>query len=118
MSLLKHVQSLTPDEKGIVIVDGRKFIKEKLIAHLERNGAVDISAPKKKRGGPKMDIVRGKRGEHKRVPVIAITPDGKEIPFESSAQAATVLKICRTNIPHALSGKYDNVEGYKFKYAK
>jgi len=57
-----------------------------------------------------------KPGVHRRKAVIAIK-DGKEMPFKSSAEAARELKIDRTNIPHALSGKYRHVNGYQFKYA-
>jgi len=57
-----------------------------------------------------------KGAAHRTKPIVAIK-DGKEIPFKSSAEAARELKIDRTNIPHALSGRYRHVAGYQFKYA-
>ncbi len=102
---LQEIINIQPTENGIIelVIEGqpRRFVKEKLISYLRRNGEPGNT----------------KRGEHKRIPVIAITPDNKELSFKSSAEAAEQLGICRSNIPHALSGKYAHVNGYRFKYA-
>lgn len=126
----QEISKYEPDENGVIVVnvDGtpRRFIKEKLIQFLSKQeGEVvlfkaKITPDKKKRGRPaKPKPIVGKRGygNHRPKPIIAIMPDGSEKLYPSSAEAARVLNITRTNIPHALSGKYRHVGGIKFKRA-
>ncbi len=120
---LPHIQSLQPDLFGrITVMDEgkeRTFVKDKLVKFLERavkaervnETSEELFFEEDDKPEPKK-----KGAAHRSKPIVAIK-DGKEIPFKSSAEAARELKIDRTNIPHALSGKYRHVNGYQFKYA-
>lgn len=127
---LKQVQNLEPDEKGIIeiIIDGRsrRFVKQKLINGLQANNdkiTALLMTPKK----PSYIIERAKVwkptirknpvGAHKRRPVIAIMPDGKELPFASGAEAARVLGMDQSNIPNIIKGRYPHIKRIKFRYA-
>lgn len=90
-------------EKGIF----KKFVFDKLLTYLKNNGKQKSKQYKSK----------GTAGEHRRKPIIVTGPGNKSILFTSSSQAAKELKICRTNIPHVLSGRYSQINGYKIKYA-
>lgn len=108
-----HGNHLLPGADGIVTinVDGKvkRFVYEKLLSFLSRNGV--------KNKVKKPAVVKKKRGEQRRKPVIVTTPENKELIFESSADAARSLSLCRTNIPHVLSGKYRHISGHKIRYA-
>ena len=108
---------LKPDEKGMVIVsiDGKdkKFVEVKLVDYLIRNGKEGkIAAP-----GTKVKYKKSgkERGWHLRKAIIVTSPDGTEQEFESCTIAAKELGVCRTNIPHVLSGKYKQLKGYKMR---
>lgn len=108
-----HGNHLLPGADGIVTinVDGKnkRFVHEKLISFLLRNGI--------KNKVKKPAVVKKQIGEQRRKPVIVTTPENKELTFESSAAAARSLALCRTNIPHVLSGKYRHINGHKIRYA-
>ena len=122
MTLLE-IENLQPDHKGMVevILDGqnRRFVKEKLIAFLQRNGATtSLETPETPRGKkePKYDIPG--KGVWKRRPVIATLPDGTEVRFISQREAGAKLKINHTNIPKVLAGNHRLKCGIKFRYAE
>jgi hypothetical protein len=59
----------------------------------------------------------GRTGVHRRKELIAITPDGKELQFESRAEAVRELKVCKSGIFKVLKNKIPNTKGYQFKTA-
>ncbi|MBC7509882.1 MAG: hypothetical protein H7320_14215 [Ferruginibacter sp.] len=99
---LEQIKETQPDEQGIITItlEGqcRRFVKTMLLNHLQGK-------------------LPNKVGKHRKRPVIAVYPCGKEVPFNSSTEAATALGIQRYNIPHVLSGKHRHVGGFRFKYA-
>lgn len=121
---IEEIKQLVPDDKGIITVnvDGvdKRFVQEKLIQFLlKKEKRFTKPVPKRKSKKPKK--IRGAFGSHRKRAVIATGKDGVEIRFDSSAAAANALgfdKNSKNNIPHALSGKYKTVGGYKFKYAE
>lgn len=105
-----------PDKDGFVKieVDGleKKFLLTRLIENLT------VGSGRRSIRVNRVKLKKGKENKHRCKKIIVTTPDNKELPFDSCADAARELNIkSRTNIPHALSGKYKHVEGYQFKYA-
>lgn len=126
---IEEIKLLEPDERGFIIVNSngvyKRYVKVKLIAFLKNSIAGKNIADKfkaiqnkQKRNLKKPKKVRGPVGNHRKKPVIATGKDGIEQRFESSVAAANALGLDKNNIPHALSGKYKHVGGYKFKYAE
>lgn len=140
---LQDVQAITADEKGIIVLikDGvpRRFMKEKLISILIENQHTPdyklpnpkIKTPKTKHrprekkaiGRPRVRFPKAKKelGETRRIPVIAVLPDGTEQRFESRKLACDALGIApgkATNISKVIKGEYRHVAGIKFKNAE
>jgi hypothetical protein len=113
----KDGKPIEPTESGIIEieVEGKKkrFIYDKLVSYLERNGQLLI---KRYRKVPQYKK-KGSVGHHRRKRIVVTDSEGLEKEFESCSKAAKELNICRTNIPHVLSGRYKQISGYKIKYA-
>ena len=103
---IEQVQAMQPNEKGIIWIGEKRYMKEVLLSVLNR-------AKKGKRIKDKTMVY----GEHKRTAVIAMMPDGTEKEFRSQREAADELKINKSNIPKALIGKYKGFGGIRFKRA-
>ena len=100
---IEQVQAMQPNEKGIIWIGEKRYMKDVLLSVLSRA----------KKGKDKTMVY----GEHKRTAVIAIMPDGTEKEFRSQREAADELKINKSNIPKALVGKYKGFGGITFKRA-
>ena len=120
---------IEPNENGLVEIeiDGKvkRFVPEKLIDYLERNGQVykkpvlrrNKAGKIKTKKVPKQRIKKGTVGHNRRKKVIVIDFEGNKHEFESITKAANDLKICRSKIFSVLNGKLRTLKGYKIKYA-
>ena len=129
---IEEIQAIPADEKGIITIqmDGRerKFVKKKLIAFLISNaGTILFDIPKRKKERPlrqkwekKEKLPKGpdKRGHSNKVPIVAIMPDGKEIPFPSSMDAVKTLKVNKSAVSKVLTGMQQHVQNIRFKFQK
>lgn len=81
-------------------------------------GNMQWAAKQGRMKGPPREVVLASVAK-KRVPVIAISPDGERITFPSQAEAARSLGILHGHIAEACRGEYGykTIGGYKFEYA-
>lgn len=119
---------ILPNENGIITVEiegtPRRFVYEKLVSFLERNGQVSekpILRPlnrrkRAKKGFAKVREKKGNVGHHRRKRIVVDNGVTKQ-EFESITKASNDLKICRSKIFSVLNGKLANLKGYKIKYA-
>ena len=122
---IEEIQYIPADEKGIITIqmDGRerKFVKEKLMKFLINNaGTLEKVKRVRQKREKKEKLPKGpdKRGHANRVPVVAIMPDGKEIPFASSMEAVKTLKVNKSAVSKVLTGVQQHVNNIRFKFQK
>ena len=121
---------IEPNENGLVEIEiegkMKRFVPEKLIDYLERNGQVykkpglRVNKEGKVRFKKTYNyhVKNGKVGHHRRRKVIVTDKEGKVFEFESITKAAKELKISACKMFPVLTGKRETLKGYKIKYAE
>lgn len=124
---IEEIQSIQADANGIITieVDGikKRYVKAKRIDFLQRNPSGNKEKKKRKPAEKKVKkekLPKGpdKRGHANRVPIIAIMPDGKKIPFASSMEAVKTLKVNKSAVSKVLTGVQQHVNNIRFKFQK
>ena len=125
----KSGKLIEPNENGLVEIEIegkiKRFVPEKLIDYLERNGQVYKEPVFRRNKGGKTKVKKtynyrvknGKVGHHRRRKVIVTNKEGKVFEFESITKAAKELKISACKMFPVLTGKRETLKGYKIKYA-
>lgn len=123
----EYGEPIEPNENGLVEIEIegkiKRFVPEKLIDYLEREGQVykkpilkrNKPAKKKSKVLPKVNPKKGNRGYNRRKRIV-VSKEGIEQEFKSITEAAETLKICRSKIFSVLNGKIQTLKGYKIKY--
>ena len=101
---------IEPNENGLVEIEiegkVKRFVPEKLVDYLERNGQIYKEPILRRNKGGKIKVKKkynyhvknGKVGHHRRRKVIITDKEGKVFEFESITKASSELKICRSKI--------------------
>lgn len=130
-------KEVLPDEKGIIYItiDGhpKRYILEKFLIWITKAKEIQPAEKrtvcrtrvrklkslneKRPSGRPRINPVKitGERNEHKRKPIIAIHPDGKEEEFKSRIDAVRKLNLGRCCIWRVLDHPEHKAKGFRFK---
>lgn len=120
---------IEPNENGLVEIEVegkmKRFVPEKLVDYLERNGQVYKEPIFRRNKDGKIKVKKkynyrvknGKVGHHRRKKVVITDKEGKVFEFESITKASTELKISACRMFPVLTGKRETLKGYKIKYA-